>query len=69
MLLKQNGYSLDYIQYKMRHNNISSTQIYARNTEEDVLENTKKIDTLRYINREKEDLCEARSISSLINNN
>lgn len=69
MLLKQNGYSLDYIQYKMRHNNISSTQIYARNTEEDVLENTKKIDTLRYINREKEDLCEAMSISSLINNN
>jgi len=69
MLLKQNGYPLDYIQYKMRHTNISSTQIYARNTEEDILENTKKIDKLRYINKEKEDLYEARSISSLINNN
>jgi integrase/recombinase XerD len=56
MLLKQNGYSLDDIKHKMRHNNISSTQIYARNTEKDILENAKKIDTLRYINKEKEDL-------------
>ena len=69
MLLKENGYSLDYISYKMRHTNLSSTQIYARNTEEDILENTKKIDTLRYIDKEKEDLYEARFISSLIDNN
>ena len=69
MLLKQNGYPLDYIQYKMRHTSISSTQIYARNTEEDILENTIKIDKLRYINIEKEVLDEVASISSLINHN
>lgn len=71
MLLKQHGYTLDEIQYYLRHTNISSTQIYAKNTEEDILENAKKIDKLRYIKNNNENsltpLEEVNFINSLFN--
>lgn len=48
MFLLKNNYSIAEIKVLMRHTNLSSTLIYLRHNKIDVLESTKKLDTLRF---------------------
>lgn len=65
MFLRQKGYSIDEIQRRLRHANISSTQIYTKPTKEDILKKTAELDNIMWSKKTSESLNKIKKLKKV----
>lgn len=65
MFLMQEGYPIDEIQRRLRHSNISSTQIYTNPTKEDILKKSSELDKIMWSKRTCESLNKIKKIKKV----